>query len=157
MSIVGPNEAFLRAQIDAVRNAIGRNVTFYIPSGVPCSLCSASGYLDTYNGISYYTTCPICAGSYYINSAQAHIILARVRFTNDEAIVATPGGKYFTGDATVTIAPEYLNIAQQTQVEGGEVLVDNHKMEIVKIIPLGTIQTNRLRVVLKNMGGRPGE
>jgi hypothetical protein len=83
------------------------------------------------------------------------VVLARVHWTNDEAIDTTPGGKYFVGDATATFDPSYRELAENTQVEEGKVVVDGHDMQIIKIIPLGAPEPNRYRVVLKNKGERP--
>jgi hypothetical protein len=85
----------------------------------------------------------------------ANEVLARVHWVNDEAITATPGGKYFMGEATLTINIDDLEIAEQCQSESGKVYVDNHHMQITKIIPMGAPDINRYRVILKNMGDRP--
>lgn len=145
----------IRRDIDAVRGEIGRNVTFHVPKKEECSICVASGYYDAASDSSFYETCPICVGAYYTDTTEETTVLARVRFANDEQITATPAGKYFAGDATIHVEPEYLNLAESAQVEGGKVVVDDHDMQIQKIIPLGTIETNRIRLVLINSGKRP--
>lgn len=145
----------IKHDIDTLRGDIGRDITFYISGHVPCSLCAASGYYDTLSDNSYYTTCPICKGMYYTLSAIATVVQARVHWTNDEGITATPAGKYYTGDATVHIEPKYRALAESAQSESGKVVVDGHNMKIQKIIPLGVIDTNRLRLILINSGERP--
>jgi hypothetical protein len=93
MSLPGVNKAFIKAQIDGVRARIGRNVTVYTPSTIACTICVASGYLDTISNTSWYTTCPECRGSYWHTALTGTEILARVHWTSNEAITATPGGK----------------------------------------------------------------
>ena len=145
----------IRHDIDQLREGIGRDIYFYTSNQTECYLCVASGYYDTLSDNSYYTTCPVCSGSYYTNSSTITTVNARIRWTNDEAITATPAGKYFAGDATAHIEPEYLSLAEAAQSESGKVVVDGHNMRINKIIPLGTITTNRIRLILVNSGERP--
>lgn len=149
------NAAQIKSDIDRLRGDIGRDVKFYVSNNSPCSLCTASGYYDAASNSTYYTTCPVCSGLFYLNTATITVVNARVRWTSDEAITATPAGKYFAGDATLHIDPKYLVLAQASQSESGKVEVDGHDMQINKIIPLGTIETNRLRIVLVNSGERP--
>ena len=149
------DKTWIKQQIDEVREAIGRTVTFYTVSGTACSICVASGYYDPVNNTSYYIVCPICKGNYWVNTSVPNEILARIHWVNDEAITATPGGKYYVGEATVTIDEKYLTIAEQCQTESGKVLVDSHDMQISRIIPFGAPEISRYRVVLRNMGDRP--
>lgn len=156
MPIIQPDKEFLKQQIDSVREAIGRNVIFYTTTSSACPVCVASGGLyDSLNDNSFYINCPTCQGAYWIKTLVENEILARVHWVNDEAVTATPGGKYFLGEATVTIDTKYLSIAEQTQTESGKVVVDSHDMQITKIIPMGAPGINRYRVVLKNTGDRP--
>ena len=153
--IIRVNREWIKRQIDSARDSIGRNVTFYTTDRTACSLCLASGYYNATLDATFYSNCPICSGAYYTDVVSSHTILARVHWTNDEAATATPGGKYFMGDATVTVDPSYRLIAEAAQNETGRVEVDGHDMQITKIIPLGAPEPNRYRVVLKNMGERP--
>ncbi len=150
--ITGPQ---IKHDIDTLRGSIGRDVSFYTTTNSPCSLCVASGYYDTATDSSYFTTCPICSGAYYTDNATITVVNARIRWTSDEAITATPAGKYYAGDASIHIDPKYLVVAQAAQSETGKVVVDGHDMQISKIIPLGTITNNRLRLILVNSGERP--
>lgn len=149
------NAAWMKSKIDEVREAIGRNVTFYTSTNAVCPLCAASGYLDPLSGQSYYYQCPTCTGSGYTETVEATIVLARVHWNNDELRTATPGGKYYVGEATLGIDIPYLSLAERTQNEAGKVVVDGHDMQISKILPVGAPIINRYRVVLKNMGDRP--
>lgn len=115
----------------------------------------ASGYYDNINNTTFDFTCPVCDGLYYLKTYSTDTILARVHWTSDEGRTATPGGKYYTGDAQFHIEDKYLSIAEAAQVEGGKVIVDGHDMTITKIIPTGEAGINRYRVIATNTGKRP--
>jgi hypothetical protein len=155
LPIASIEKTAIKRIIDNVRDEIGRNVTFYTENLAGCSLCVASGYYDPIGDTTYYTVCPICSGSYWINTSIATEVLARVHWVNDEAITATPGGKYYIGEATLTVDPIYLNLAEACEKESGKIVVDGHNMAITKIIPMGAPEINRYRIILKNMGDRP--
>jgi hypothetical protein len=152
--MVSVNAAAMKAKIDAVREAIGRDVTFYHSSNTACPLCTASGYLNPLGG-SYYYQCPTCSGSGYTETTTSTVVNARIHWNNDEFRTATPGGKFYVGEATLGIDPSYLDLAERTQTESGKVVVDGHDMQIQKIVPVGAPIINRYRLVLRNMGDRP--
>lgn len=146
----------LRAKIDNFRQQIGRNITFQVSSNEPCSLCSASGYFDSQNQTTTYFTCPVCHGQYYMPTTTETEVLARIHWVSDQAITATPGGKYFIGDCNVHIEPEYRTLAESVQNnDRNRVIVDGHTMQITKIIPQGAPTINRIRLILSNTGQRP--
>lgn len=146
---------WIKQQIDSVREQIGRIVIFYTVAKSACPLCLADNLYDVVNDNSFNVVCPTCQGTYWLETAVENEVLARVHWVNDEAITATPGGKYYIGEATVTIDVSYLSLAEQCQSESGKVLVDGHSMQITRIIPFGAPEITRYRVVLKNMGDRP--
>jgi hypothetical protein len=145
----------MKRQIDAARDSIGRDIIFYTASLTACPTCVTGSFYDPVNDVSYFVTCPQCSGAYWLQTAVPHTILARVHWVNDEAITATPGGRYFVGEATATIDESNLSIAQQCETESGKVVVDDHDMQIIRIIPVGAFDITRYRVVLRNMGDRP--
>lgn len=155
MSLPGVDKAFIKAQIDGVRARIGRLVTIYTPSISACSICVASGYLDPISNTSWYTTCPECQGAYWHPSTQSEEILARVHWVSNEGITATPGGKYFLGDAQITVDPIYAELLEAAQSEQGKVVVDGQDFSILRINPLGAPEVNRVRAILKSTGHRP--
>lgn len=146
---------YIRNTINSVRQQIGRDVVFYTPTLTQCPLCLLNGFIDPSTGTSYNFNCPVCKGTGWKSSVTAHTILARIHWTNDEAVTATPGGKYYVGDCQLHIEPEYLSIAEAAQSDGGKVVVDGHNMSITKIIPNGAPTINRIRIVCTNMGTRP--
>lgn len=149
------NSDWVKETIDSVRENIGRYVTFYTVDKSACSLCVTNNLYDPISDASFNVLCPICAGAYWINAAVGTEVLARVHWVNDEQITATPGGKFWLGEAHVTIDPENLELAEACQAESGKVVVDKHSMFITKILPMGAPTINRIRVILKNMGDRP--
>lgn len=152
--IIKVNRDWVKRNIDDGRKSIGRNVTFYNVAQAPCSLCTASGYYDTVNDTTFYFNCPVCNGQYYINTEVGTEVLARVRWSNDQAITATPGGRYYIGDATATIEDKYLSVAEAAFNDTGKVVVDDKEMQIIKIIPEGAMEINRYKVILKAYGDR---
>ena len=153
--IIKVNREWIKRQIDAVRESIGRDIVFYTEDKSPCTLCLPSGFYNAATDSTVYYNCPVCAGNYYLNTVSGHVILARVRWTNDEAVNATPGGKYYVGDATATIDFNDRPVAEDCFSGAGRVDVDGHNMFITKIIPMGAPEPNRYRVVLRNAGNRP--
>lgn len=155
MTLPGVNIPFIKAQIDGVRERIGRTVTVYYASTSPCTICVASGYLDTISNTSWYTTCPECQGSYWHATTNSEDILARIHWVDNEGITATPGGKYFLGDAQITVDPEHHPLLQKAQTQQGSVLVDGQEFQVIRINPLGAPEVNRVRAILRGTGARP--
>jgi len=155
--VVYVDAQFVRDRIDEVREAIGRTVYFHVSTLTPCVLCVASGYYDSTNNTTLYFNCPVCDGQYYMPGDTITPILARIHWSNDEQITATPAGKYYVGDAYIHIAPENLELAEAAQSERGKVVVDNHDMYISKILPQGAPTINRYRLILRGMGDRPSD
>lgn len=153
--IPGVDKSYVKAQIDQVRETIGRNITVYTPRRDGCSICVASGYYDPKSDTSFYVKCPQCKGAYWLATTDATEVLARVHWVQDEAITATPGGKYYLGDAQITVDNKYLDLFEKAQTDAGKVMVDNHEMFILRISPMGAPEINRYRIILRGMGDRP--
>jgi hypothetical protein len=149
------NKDWIRARVNEVRDAIGREVVFSTPTKTACTICLPSGWYDAGSDSTYYVTCPVCSGNYWTIGHADTTIIGRIHWVSDEAITATPGGKYYIGEATVTIEDKYLPTAQSCQTEHGNVSVDGHDMIIQKIIPVGAPEPNRYRVILRNSGDKP--
>lgn len=136
---MGISPATIKGPIDSVRRQIGRMVTFNVPS-------DSSSLTQLYN--------PATDNRFRLTHRKVEV-LARIHFTNDEAVTATPGGKYYIGESYVVVDPSDLPTAQATQEQGGFVTVDNRNFEISKIIPVGAPSINRYRLILIGMGNRP--
>lgn len=155
MTIPGVDAGYIKAQIDAVRDQIGRTVTVYYPKSDACLDCVASGYYDPITDTSYNIMCPQCNGQYWLNKVDSEDILARVHWVSNEGITATPGGKYFLGDAQITVDPCYTELLRSAQNDAGKVVVDGQDFQILRINPMGAPTINRVRAILRGMGGRP--
>lgn len=129
---------FIKAQIDAVRESIGRMVTVYYPLPV------AEVYIDPVDDTSFQ------------KQYESEEILARVHWTSNEAMTMTPGGRYYVGEASITVDPEHLELLRKAQ-NGGKVVVDGLDMNILRINPLGAPEINRVRAILKGTGDRPDQ
>lgn len=103
---------------------------------------------------SWNITCPQCAGTGWLETVDSEDVLARVHWVSNEGIVATPGGKYFLGDAHITVDPCHTELFQSAQNEAGKVVVDSQDMQIMRINPMGAPEINRVRIILKSMGNR---
>jgi hypothetical protein len=114
-----------------------------------------SGFYDSLNNNSWHTTCPECNGDFWKNITVSTEVLARVHWVSNEAITATPGGKYFLGDAHITVDPTYTELLESAQNDAGKVVVDGQDMEIIRINPMGAPEINRVRAILKSVGTRP--
>ena len=149
------NADFIKSQIDLVRQAIGRNVTVYYPKSSACLDCVASGYYDPSTDTSFNIVCPQCNGAYWLASVDSQEVLARIHWVGNEKVTATPGGKYYLGDAQITVDPSYHDLFKDAQNDAGKVVVDGQDMQILQINPMGAPTINRIRIVLRGMGGRP--
>lgn len=147
----------IRQQIDNVRDVIGRPVIVHTARRDPCSICLPGNYYDAKSDSSFNIKCPECKGKYWLSTTNQTEVLARVHWVQDEGITATPGGKYFLGDAQLTVAPEYAKVFEQAQFTNSKVVVDSNEMQILRISPMGTPTINRYRIILRGMGDRPKE
>jgi hypothetical protein len=136
------NPDFIKSKIDLVRAEIGRTVTFV--THVTNDDFIASGFYD-----------PITDTSYKTIAKEETEVQARVHWAGDERITATPGGKYFIGDCTLTIDPIYHKLAQKAMRDSGMVIVDGKELQIMSIDPEGVPTVNRIRVVCKSVGKEP--
>lgn len=128
--------------IDAIRNAIGRPVTFYQKYKVPCS---AHGR-DPITGDSLDAFCTICSGVGYIITYSGTTITGHVNQGRTENLQWVSGGQYFDGDATVQIKYTDLNLAVVNNTD--HVVVDGKTFEISNKIFRGVPQLNRIIITL---------
>lgn len=154
MAVSGIDKDYIKAQIDSARDYLGRYVTVNARGSVPCIQCTVSGYFDSLSGHSFFINCPECNGMFFKDVFVATEVLARIHWTDREAITATPGGKYYVGDATLGVDPSYQVLMESAQTDGN-IVVDGQTMLISKINPVGAPTINRLRIILKGGGDRP--
>jgi len=135
---------FIKSRIDNVRTEIGRYVTFYTPVAGQDTDFVASGF---YNPLTY---------TGFQTVLEETEVLARIHWSGDERITATPGGKYYVGDCTLKVDPSYHDLAQRCMnANEGKVKVDEKFVTITAIDPVGAPTVNRLRIVCKSVGTKP--
>ena len=132
-------------------DALARDIYIYTTTKVACSLCTTSGSYDSIKDASYKVTCAECRGKFWVPTNVANVVPARVHWTNDEMVQATPGGKYYVGDATAKIGSEYHDLATECLTKEGRVVIDGQDMSITKIVPLGAFEAHQYRLILKTV------
>lgn len=95
MNIVFPSDT--GEVIDAIRLAIGRNVTFYSEHKVPCSACS----IDPITNTSINSFCTVCSGVGYVVTLSGYTELAHITHNPQDIVKYTPGGSYVDGDCLI--------------------------------------------------------
>lgn len=136
------NAEAIKAKIDNVRSLLGRDVTFYTPIAGQNPDFTASGYYDPMMYTGYKPT------------LETTTVLARIHWTTDERITATPGGKFFAGDCVLTIDPTYEELAQRAMLDASKVVVDGRDVNVIGIDPKGAPEVNRIRLVCKAVGSK---
>jgi len=133
--------------IDAIRNAIGRYVTFVT---VSATACTASGCgLDPVTNTSTNSFCTTCSGLYWIPNLSTYVVKAHVTWGNADQLNWVTGGQFFEGDCRIQVkyTPELLAEIERTD----HVLVDNKKFEMQSKIYRGVPEINRVLIDLVEM------
>lgn len=130
---------------NAIRDAIGRNVIFYVEaSRTECTEVGCA--LDPVTNTSTNSFCPVCSGNYYIPVYSGVTINGHVTWGYSEQLGWTSGGQLDEGECRVQIEYTTTNI---TVVDSAKwVEVDNRDMQIVKKIYRGVKSLNRILVDL---------
>lgn len=132
--------------IDAIRNTIGRDITIFTTvSGIPCP---ASGCdLNPVTNLSTNQFCPVCSGSYWINTTSGVVLKAHIRTKEVDVPVWEVGGRIVDGDALVQIK---YTIANMDYVNNSEYFLVDTREYIKKNIDLrGVPEINRILVSLQ--------
>jgi len=142
VSIVWPT-AFEKEVVDAIRGAIGREVTFYVvASSTPCPICD----LDPVTNTSTDSWCPVCSGEYWLYTYSGVPLDAHVSWGYSEQLGWVQGGQLAEGECRVQIEylPENVTVVDNSKW----VEVDGKKMQIVKKTLRGVKTLNRILVDL---------
>lgn len=136
---------------DEIRDAIGITATF-IFEGVQteCSICSASGYLDSINKKSLWAFCPICSGEYYFLSSVSSGIVAHVRWGFGDESDHGIGGDILAGQCTITIASDAISPSSISKIK--EIQVDGKRVEPFRHTYRGVPTRDRIRFQTKEFG-----
>jgi hypothetical protein len=139
--------------VDAIRNAIGRDVDFYyVASSIPCTEPGCS--LDPVTSTSTNSFCIVCSGWYYIPQYQVETIKAHVSWGYAERLGWVTGGTLDEGECRLQIenTPGNITILNSTKW----IMVDDRKMQIINRLPRGVQTINRILIDLiekENNGG----
>ena len=137
MNIVWPEDT--TETIDAIRGAIGRNVTFVVTvSSISCHVCE----LDPVTSTSMNQFCVYCSGLYYTPVYSGYVISGHVTWAGADIMGWVAGGQYFDGDCRVQIkhTATNLNIVDNTEY----VEIDNKVLTIKSKILRGVQNLNRI-------------
>jgi len=128
--------------IDAIRSAIGREVTFYAEYSVPCSACT----LDPVTNTSTNSFCLVCSGEGYVITYSGTTLTGHVTHYPSEIMQWSTGGQYIEGDCRVQIKYTPANI---TVVDTASyAIIDGKKFDVRKKIMRGFRELNRILIDL---------
>jgi hypothetical protein len=86
--------------INTIRNTIGRDITILVTvSGTPCPICD----LNPVSNLSTDPFCPVCSGTYWLNTTSGYIVKAHVAVGRIDLPWRVAGGYLEKGEATVQI------------------------------------------------------
>jgi len=125
--------------IDAIRDAIGREVIFMSGINVPCSAC---GGIDPYTNYALDPFCTVCSGLGYIVTYSGTSVNAHITWGGVDNQEWTRGGYYFAGDCRIQIkhTPENLNLVNSAKY----IVVDGRRLVKDKVIYRGVKNLNRI-------------
>lgn len=150
MQIVWP-ETQVRETIDAIRSAIGREVQINIMvSGIGCYNCS----LDPITNTSINAFCPVCHGTYWLNTLSGYLVSGHVRWFSSERPVLQAGGELPEGDCQVTIAYTAANL--YAVENASDVIVDGKRTTLKSYRFKGQHVPNRIAIALLEEGKQNG-
>lgn len=130
--------------IDAIREAIGRNITFVTVSSIACT---ASGCgLDPTTNTGTNSFCVTCSGLYWIPTYSNYSVKAHITWGNADVLNWVTGGQLIDGDCRVQVkyTPELLTELEKTEY----VTVDEKDFEIKSKIYRGVPELNRVLIDL---------
>jgi hypothetical protein len=132
--------------VDAIRTAIGRDVTFYIvASSTPCT--EPTCFLDPVTNTSTNSFCSVCSGNYYIPVYSGVDVSAHVTWGYSEQLGWRTGGQLDEGECRVQIKYTPANVTIIDNMVWAE--VDGRVVEKVKTIYRGVQTLNRILLDLK--------
>ncbi len=146
MTIFWPNNT--EETIDAIRNAIGRNITILVTvSGIACSICN----LNPISNLSTDPFCPECGGTYWKNTTSGYVVNAHVAIGEIDLPWRVEGGYIQRGEALVQIkyTPQNLYAVEHAV----HYVVDNKIYLQDDISYRGIPEINRMVITLKEQEG----
>ncbi len=126
--------------IDAIRNAIGRPVTFYTENRAVCTGCSIDPITDT----STNSFCTVCSGVGYVITFSGVVISGHITHAPSELMQWQTGGKLVDGDCRVQIEYTEANLALLPSVSYAN--VDGNTFDVRKWMLRGVPEVNRILI-----------
>ncbi len=137
MPITFPSDT--KDTIDAIRNAIGREITFYVVMKEDCPTCT----LDPITNTSTDSFCPTCSGYGYIRTTSGYSVTAHITWGHSDVLNWQSAGQMYDGDCRVQV--EYIpETVAVLNLKPEYVVVDNKRMSIKKKILRGVPSINRI-------------
>lgn len=134
--------------IDAIRDAIGRNITILVTvSGTPCPICD----LNPVSNLSTDPFCPVCSGTYWINTTSGYIVNAHVTIGEIDLPWRVAGGYLEKGEAVVQI--KYTDTNLYAVEHAAHYVVDDKIYLQDDISYRGIPNINRMVITLKEQEG----
>ncbi len=133
--------------IQTIRNTVGRLITINIKTqGEPCSVCT----LDPVTNLSVDPWCPVCSGSYWINTISGYTVSGHVLWGTAESPMLQAGGLLPEGDCKVTILfteehLEYVRLAHNFLVDGKVMSLKSYRLR-------GVPTPNRIAILMVEEG-----
>lgn len=132
--------------IDAIRSAIGRDITINVTvSGIPCPVSGCE--LDPITNLSTNQFCQTCNGFHWINTTSGFTVKAHVTWKPSEFDEWVSGGKVVDGDCLVQIKYTVANLNAVDNAKN--YIVDGKTLVKSDIIYRGVPELNRILVALE--------
>jgi hypothetical protein len=136
MSITFPSDT--KDTIDAIRNAIGREITFMREVKTDCPVCT----IDPFTGNSTNPFCVTCSGKGYTVVYSGAGVKAHITWGGNDQLGWVSGGQMQEGDCRVQV--EYTSTNVNLIEDADYVLVDGKRMSVTKQILRGVQPINRI-------------
>jgi len=136
---------------DAIRNVIGRPVTFII-QGEPsaCPVCSGADLYDSVNELSINQFCPTCSGAYWFTADSGINLVGHVRHRTGDEEDWGIAGSVITGDCTITIGIDDLSEDKIVKIK--EIRTDGRRFRVFRAIKRGVQERDRIRFLCRLIG-----
>ena len=130
--------------IDAIREAIGRDITFVTVSAIACTASGCS--LDPVTNTGTNSFCVTCSGLYWIPVLSNYEVKAHVTWGSADQLNWVTGGQLIDGDCRVQVksTSAVLSAIEDTD----HVVVDGKTFEIKSKIYRGVPELNRVLIDL---------
>lgn len=134
-----------RETINAIRDAIGRQITFQTVVTAPCT---ASGCgVDPITNTAINSFCTVCSGKGYTTTISGDLYTAHITWKPEGILNWIVGGQYYTGDCLVQV--EYTDDSIDVINGAKYVVVDDKRLRMKGKILRGVPAINRVLLELE--------